>query len=436
MRELTREQLAQLETPCIVADMAQVRRNIEAMQRAADEQGCALRPHIKTHKLPLIARMQVAAGAMASPALRRRPRPWRRAVWTTYSSPIRDREGRIRCAIALSQAPPADPGGGQHRGALPLDQAAQEAGVVPDAHRDDWRRPYGAPLTARWRWVSHRPDGRAQVEGIYGYKSMVYAGKPTSDRQLAAREEGELLHQAAEALRAAGVPVRSISGGSTPTGPLLAATGQVTEIRPGTYVYKDIMLERSGVARHEELALCYVATVVSCHHEGYAVIDGGSKTFQTDIALHTPPANYDGYAVEGHEHLRLTRLYEEHGIVTALNGRTGLRVGEKLRLYPIHVCTAVNMHNAVYLLEDDGRCGASPYRPGACWCDGRPADPGVIVGRQRQAGLCGRPALPGRADRGHRPHGGRGGRPGSSTPPAAWWRPASSTRTGTATSRR
>lgn len=367
MRELTREQLAQLETPCIVADMAQVRRNIEAMQRAADEQGCALRPHIKTHKLPLIARMQVAAGAngitcakvteaeaMAQGGLD--------DIFIAY--PVIG-EGRIRRAIALSRRLrrlilAVD----SIEGALPLDQAAQEAGVVLDVRIeiDLGGGRTGAPLdraVALGQAIGRMAGLR--VEGIYGYKSMVYAGKPTSDRQLAAREEGELLHQAAEALRAAGVPVKSISGGSTPTGPLLAATGQVTEIRPGTYVYKDIMLERSGVARHEELALCYVATVVSCHHEGYAVIDGGSKTFQTDIALHTPPANYDGYAViEGHEHLRLTRLYEEHGIVTALNGRTGLRVGEKLRLYPIHVCTAVNMHNAVYLLEDDGTLRREP----------------------------------------------------------------------------
>ena len=52
-----------LETPCVILDVAQARRNIEAMQAAADAAGCALRPHIKTHKMAVFARMQVEAGA-------------------------------------------------------------------------------------------------------------------------------------------------------------------------------------------------------------------------------------------------------------------------------------------------------------------------------------------------------------------------------------
>lgn len=34
--KLTKEQLAMLETPCVILDVAQARRNIEAMQAAAD----------------------------------------------------------------------------------------------------------------------------------------------------------------------------------------------------------------------------------------------------------------------------------------------------------------------------------------------------------------------------------------------------------------
>ena len=61
--KLTKEQLAMLETPCVILDVVQARRNIEAMQAAADAAGCALRPHIKTHKMAVFARMQVEAGA-------------------------------------------------------------------------------------------------------------------------------------------------------------------------------------------------------------------------------------------------------------------------------------------------------------------------------------------------------------------------------------
>ncbi len=50
-------------TPCAVIDMDRVERNIARIQAACDAAGVANRPHIKTHKSPLLARMQIAAGA-------------------------------------------------------------------------------------------------------------------------------------------------------------------------------------------------------------------------------------------------------------------------------------------------------------------------------------------------------------------------------------
>src|SRR5689334_8474275 len=50
-------------TPCAVIDMDKVERNIARIQAACDAAGVANRPHIKTHKSPLLAQMQVKAGA-------------------------------------------------------------------------------------------------------------------------------------------------------------------------------------------------------------------------------------------------------------------------------------------------------------------------------------------------------------------------------------
>src|SRR6187431_3714547 len=50
-------------TPVAVIDMDRVERNIARIQVACDTAGVANRPHIKTHKSPLLAQMQVAAGA-------------------------------------------------------------------------------------------------------------------------------------------------------------------------------------------------------------------------------------------------------------------------------------------------------------------------------------------------------------------------------------
>lgn len=56
--------VASLDTPVATVDLDAVERNIARMQGYCDEHGLAFRPHIKTHKLPAIAHMQMRAGAV------------------------------------------------------------------------------------------------------------------------------------------------------------------------------------------------------------------------------------------------------------------------------------------------------------------------------------------------------------------------------------
>src|ERR1044071_381187 len=52
-----------LPTPAVLVDLDVVERNLASMQARAKASGVKLRPHAKTHKAPLIGRMQIAAGA-------------------------------------------------------------------------------------------------------------------------------------------------------------------------------------------------------------------------------------------------------------------------------------------------------------------------------------------------------------------------------------
>src|SRR3954465_14399003 len=53
----------QFGTPAVVIDLDVVERNIARVQALCDAAGIANRPHIKTHKSPVIATMQIKAGA-------------------------------------------------------------------------------------------------------------------------------------------------------------------------------------------------------------------------------------------------------------------------------------------------------------------------------------------------------------------------------------
>lgn len=357
--QLTAEQLESLETPCMVIDVAQAERNVLAMQAQADALGCALRPHIKTHKMPFFAKMQMEAGAkgitcakvseaevMADGGLD--------DIFIAY--PMVG-AFRIRRAIALSRRVrrlilAVD----SLEGAAALNEAAQAAGTRLEVRLevDTGARRTGAPREEAAK-LAKAISGLANLDltGIYTFKSLVFQGKPTMDNELAAQEEGELMRDIAAAVREAGVPLRDVSAGSTPTGQGVAATGMVNEIRPGTYIFKDIMLTKENAGTVDEIAVRLYATVVSTPTPEFAVIDGGTKTFPMDVPIMTPPMNYPGYAaVEGRSDLHLSRMNEEHGMVTSDGGATGLHVGQKLALLPIHVCTALNMQNAVYLLEN------------------------------------------------------------------------------------
>ena len=56
--------ITDLDTPSLVIDCNRMEANIAAMQARCDALGIALRPHIKTHKVPEIARLQLQAGAV------------------------------------------------------------------------------------------------------------------------------------------------------------------------------------------------------------------------------------------------------------------------------------------------------------------------------------------------------------------------------------
>jgi len=356
--QLSKKILGTLETPCLVIDVDKARANVEVMQKAADQAGCRLRPHIKTHKMPFFARMQTEAGAagiccakvseaevMASAGLD--------DIFIAYPMVGSFRIKRaidlcrklkrlilgvdsLSCAHALSLA--AKQAGVTLEVRLEIDSGLKRSGVV----RED------APALAEK--IAGMPA--LNLTGIYTFKGLLYDGAFTHDNHLAGEEEGLILAQTGEKIKALGITINDLSGGSSPTAIETARTGRINEIRPGTYIFKDLLLCKENVARVEDIAVRFAATVVSCPGEDYAVIDGGTKCFPTDQSLNAPPFFFNSYAqVEGHEDLRLTRMNEEHGIITSDTGKTGLTVGQVLTLIPIHVCTAVNMHNSVYLLE-------------------------------------------------------------------------------------
>ncbi len=154
-----------------------------------------------------------------------------------------------------------------------------------------------------------------------------------------------------EDFRRAGMEVKVVSGGSTPTLYRSHEVAGLSEIRPGTYVYNDVNTVRSGACNWEDCAVSIMATVVSTARPGQIIIDGGSKTFSSDRLVGSSEASF-GRMVEAPEAL-FHNMNEEHGYVDIRRAGREFSIGDRVRIIPNHVCVAVNLHERVYGVRNE-----------------------------------------------------------------------------------
>jgi D-serine deaminase-like pyridoxal phosphate-dependent protein len=97
-------------------------------------------------------------------------------------------------------------------------------------------------------------------------------------------------------------------------------------------------------------------TVVSRPSPDLAIIDGGSKTFATDVQPGTEPLQLKGFGhvIELPDAL-FERLTEEHGMLRLgpEAQAANLRIGDRLHIIPNHICSTVNLHNRIILRSSD-----------------------------------------------------------------------------------
>ena len=350
-----------METPHLYIDGAKMSRNIEKMAGIAGERGVKLRPHVKTHKIPAIANRQLESGAagitvakvseaevMAEGGIR--------DIFIAYPLVT---ESKIRRAIRLSRegvrlVVGVDSLEGGRR--LSRVAALEDRELEVRLEVDTGLRRTGIPLDGAVELAAGITSlENLRLGGIYTYRGAVLEdGVPTLDLERAGHEEGELMASLARRMRDRGLEVEDVSLGSTPTAEYAAEVEGVTEIRPGTYVFYDRMQAKLGACSLEECAATVVATVVSRPHEDLAIIDGGSKTFATDVPPGTKPLNLEGFGhIVDYPDAVLERLTEEHGMLR-VDREYDLEVGDTLRIIPNHVCSTVNLHNEVFFTDGTG----------------------------------------------------------------------------------
>jgi D-serine deaminase-like pyridoxal phosphate-dependent protein len=341
---LTRKptRIDEVDTPAILIDINRVERNIERAQAHADTHGLKLRPHIKTHKMPYFAHQQMAAGAvgitcqkigeaevMADAGLKDIFLPYN-ILGQTKLERLQQLHRRVTLAVT------ADSGATLDGLASTFSDKTHPLFVLIECDTGAGR--CGAQSPAQAVELATR---------IHASKGLSFGGLMTFPAPGKAREAETWLEQCREMLGRAGLPCPVVSSGGTPDMWREPESGIATEYRPGTYIFMDRYQVWKGAATLDDCAVTVLATVVSRPTETRAILDAGSKALTSDTL-----GLSDYGELMGMPNARIVGLSEEHGKLELPAG-SPLRIGDRVRVLPDHVCTVVNLFDEVHLVSGD-----------------------------------------------------------------------------------
>jgi D-serine deaminase-like pyridoxal phosphate-dependent protein len=331
----------ELVTPCAVIDLDVVDANIARMARHAGALGAALRPHAKTHKcLPIAARQLAAGAAGLTVATVGEAEIFAQVCADLFIAyPLwvdADRGARLRALrekVRLSVG--VDSVDGAAMLARRVGPGVEVLVEIDCGHRRSGVDPRNAGEVA----VAAAQVG-LDVRGVFTFPGHSYA---PGAAKAAALDEAAALRVGAAALARAGVPATVRSGGSTPSA-AQTCPGDVTELRPGVYVFGDAQQLELGSATSADIGLVVVATVVSRYAER-VILDAGSKILGADR-----PTWADGFGrVFDADDARVVALSEHHATLSWPGEPPEL--GARVAVIPNHVCATVNLCDELLVMR-------------------------------------------------------------------------------------
>jgi D-serine deaminase-like pyridoxal phosphate-dependent protein len=337
----------EMDTPCLLLDLDQVERNLDRMAALFADHRVRVRPHAKTHKVPNVALMQLARGAigvccaklgeaevMAAggvsgllitteivgvPKIRRLLGVARQVQVMTVVDDLgaAERLSEAFAAAGLRLQCLVDVNVGQNR-----------AGVAP-----------GEPALALAQQVDRLPG--LELVGLQGYHGLIQHIRAPAERQEADTAAMRLVSDTVELLLGKGLRIEIVSTAGTGTCVFAADWPHVTEVQPGSYVVMDSdygQVQGLGFGN----ALTVLTTVLSKRGND-VIVDAGHKALSGDAGPARPKELDATYTTGG----------DEHGKLTFANGNP-LAIGDTVEMLPSHCDTTINLYD-VYHVTRGGR---------------------------------------------------------------------------------
>lgn len=343
----------ELPTPCLVADLPAMERNLSSLQSLLDRKGKALRAHVKTHKSSQIALRQIEKGAIGICAakLSEAEKLVHRGIQSVLiTGPVVTNEAHERLQRCLVESPDLMVVLDDLENARSLSEKLMRKNqslrclidLDPQFHRT------GVPMD--------RAIGFAKsLSALPGFEIVgiqAYAGNLQHLISVAERRERstEAMRTAAAIFRECremGFTMDIFSGGGTGTLMSDLDIPEMTEIQAGSYLFMDeeyAILEWD--APRFETALFLLSTVVSANHREFVTIDAGLKAMYRDggvPSVVSPQVSGAGYEWFG----------DEYGKVFTGNSPEFFPLGQKIQLSLSHVDPTINLFDQIFAIENE-----------------------------------------------------------------------------------
>jgi D-serine deaminase-like pyridoxal phosphate-dependent protein len=337
----------EIDTPALVIDLDAFEANLDAMAAFAAGAGVKLRAHAKTHKSPVIARLQMARGAVGQCV--QKVAEAEALAWGGVSDILVSNEvvgaGKLARLAALARIARIGVCADDPAQIVAIGEAAMAAGVELavlveiDVGAGRCGVPPGPAAVVLAQQIAATPGLR--FGGLQAYHGSAQHVRSHAAREAAIAVVAADTRRTVEQLRQVGLDCPIVGGAGTGSFEFEAASGVFTELQAGSYCFMDADYARNldvtgqpvSLFRH---ALFVLATVMSAARPGVAVVDAGHKAVAVDSGLplvwNRPGLSYAGAS-------------DEHGKLDVAPGTTAPRLGEKLRLVPGHCDPTVDRHD-------------------------------------------------------------------------------------------
>jgi D-serine deaminase-like pyridoxal phosphate-dependent protein len=338
---------AALDTPALLVDLAAMEANIARIAAECRACGVGWRPHVKVHKTPEIARLQLAAGAvgvtcakvseaevMADAGVRSIliANQVVGAAKIARLVALNRRVDAIACADDLAHVGALGAAADAARPlavAIEVDVGMNRAGVAP-----------GDLVVALARAIAKEP--RLRFAGLMAWESQAARIADPAAKERAVREAVALLTASADDCRRAGYAVPMVSCGGTGTFPYCARQPGVTEVQVGGGIFGDVRY-RDEYGVDFGCALTILATVTSRPTPTRIVLDAGKKAMSTDAAMPVPLLDAG---------IRAIQVSAEHAKIELERPSERPRIGDRIELAVGYSDTTVHLHEELVAVRD------------------------------------------------------------------------------------